>query len=78
MFDLGGHRTALAVALLQIGAAKLVVSVVLAGLAWAVQRRVRHPAVTYPLWLLVLVAPPCSSRLWFRSRCFRERAERHR
>ena len=42
--------------LLQIGAAKLVVSVVLAGLAWAVQRRVRHPAVTYPLWLLVLVA----------------------
>jgi len=42
--------------LLQIGAAKLVVSAVLAGLAWAVHRRVRHPAVTYPLWLLVLVA----------------------
>ena len=42
--------------LLQIGAAKLVVSVVLAGLAWAVQRRFDHPAVTHPLWLLVLVA----------------------
>ena len=42
--------------LIQIGAAKLVVSVVLAGLAWAVQRRVDHPAVAYPLWLLVFVA----------------------
>ena len=42
--------------LLQIGAAKLVVSVVLAGVAWVVQRRVAHPAVTHPLWLLVLVA----------------------
>lgn len=42
--------------LLEIGAAKLVVSAVLAGLAWAVHRRVRHPAVTHPLWLLVLVA----------------------
>ena len=42
--------------LLQIGAAKLVVSAVLAGLAWAVQWRISHPTVTYPLWLLVLVA----------------------
>ena len=42
--------------LIQIGAAKLVVSVVLAGVAWVVQRRVAHPAVTHPLWLLVLVA----------------------
>lgn len=41
--------------LLQIGAAKLVVSAVLAGLAWLVQRRVGHPAVVYPLWLMVLV-----------------------
>ena len=41
--------------LLQIGAAKLVVSVVLAGLAWVVQRRVGHPAVAHSLWLLVLV-----------------------
>ena len=42
--------------LLQIGASKLFVSAVLAGVAWVVQRRVGHPAVTYPLWLLVLVA----------------------
>ncbi len=42
--------------LLQIGAAKLVVSALLAGLAWAVQRRVGHPAVAYPLWLAALVA----------------------
>ncbi len=42
--------------LLQIGAAKLVVSAVLAGVAWLVQRWVGHPAVTHPLWLLVLVA----------------------
>ncbi len=33
--------------LLLIGIAKLVVSAVLAGLAWAVHRRVRHPAVTW-------------------------------
>ena len=42
--------------LLQIGAAKLVVSAVLAGLAWVVQRRVEHPAVAHLLWLVVLVA----------------------
>ena len=41
--------------LLQIGATKLAVSTALAGLAWVVQRRVDHPAVAYPLWLLVLV-----------------------
>ena len=41
---------------LQIGASKLVVSLVLATLAWVVQKRVAHPAVTHPLWLLVLVA----------------------
>ena len=41
--------------LLQIGIAKLVVSAVLAGLAWVVQRRVSLPAVTHLLWLLVLV-----------------------
>ncbi len=42
--------------LLQIGASKLFVSAVLAGVAWVVQRRFAHPAVTYPLWLVVLVA----------------------
>ena len=42
--------------LLQIGATKLFVSAVLAGLAWLVQRRFAHSAVTHPLWLLVLVA----------------------
>jgi len=42
--------------LLQIGASKLLVSLVLATLAWAVRKRVAHPAVTHPLWLLVLVA----------------------
>ena len=42
--------------LLQIGAAKLLVSALLAGVAWVVQRRVDHPAVAHPLWLLVLVA----------------------
>ena len=41
--------------LLQIGATKLVVSVVLAGAAWIVHRRVGRPAVSHPLWLLVLV-----------------------
>lgn len=40
---------------LQIGVSKLVVSVLLASLAWAVQRRVAHPAVMHPFWLLVLV-----------------------
>ena len=42
--------------LLQIGATKLLVSAVLAGLAWLVQRRFAHSAVTHPLWLLVLVS----------------------
>ena len=42
--------------LLQIGMAKLLVSAMLAGLAWLVQRRVDHPAVAHPLWLLVLIA----------------------
>ena len=40
---------------LQIGATKLVVSVVLAGTVWMVHRRVGSPAVSHPLWLLVLV-----------------------
>ena len=42
--------------LLQIGAAKLVVSAVLAGVAWVVRRRVEHPVVAHSLWLVVLVA----------------------
>ena len=42
--------------LLQIGATKLMISVMLAALAWVVQRRVDHPAVAHPLWLLVLIA----------------------
>ena len=42
--------------LFQVGVAKLVVSVLLAGVAWAVQRRVGHPAVAHRLWLVVLVA----------------------
>ena len=41
--------------LLQIGATKLVVSVVLAGITWIVHRRVGRPAVSHTLWLLVLV-----------------------
>ena len=41
--------------LLQIGATKLAVSVVLAGAVWVVHRRVRRPALSYPLWLLVLM-----------------------
>ncbi len=41
--------------LLQIGATKLAVSVVLAGAVWMVHRRVGRPAVSHPLWLLVLV-----------------------
>ena len=40
--------------LIQIGAAKLVVSTVLAGLAWMVKQRAGHPANSHPLWLLVL------------------------
>ncbi len=42
--------------LLRIGATKLVVSLVLACLAWVARRRGAHPSVTHPLWLLVLVA----------------------
>lgn len=42
--------------LFQIGTTKLVVSAVLAGVAWVVQRRVDHPGVAHLLWLLVLVA----------------------
>ncbi|MXW17483.1 MAG: M56 family metallopeptidase [Gemmatimonadetes bacterium] len=41
--------------LLQIGATKLAVSLVLAGMAWTVQRRVGRPGVSYHIWLLVLV-----------------------
>ena len=41
--------------LLQIGATKLAVSVVLAGAVWMVQRHVNRPAVSHSLWLLVLV-----------------------
>ncbi|WP_428277492.1 M56 family metallopeptidase [Candidatus Palauibacter sp.] len=50
--------------ILQIGASKLAVSVVLAGLAWTVQRRVRRPALSHALWLLTLgalVMPPLVS-----------------
>ena len=41
--------------LLQVGATKLVLSVALACVAWAVHRLLRHPGVAYPMWLLVLV-----------------------
>ena len=41
--------------LLQIGATKLAVSVVLAGAVWIVHRRVDRPAVSYSLWLVVLL-----------------------
>ena len=41
--------------LLQIGATKLAVSVLLAGVVWMVHRNVDRPAVSYPLWLLVLM-----------------------
>ncbi len=41
--------------LLQIGATKLAVSVVLAGAVWMVHRRVDRPAISHPLWLMVLV-----------------------
>jgi beta-lactamase regulating signal transducer with metallopeptidase domain len=40
--------------LLRVGASKLALSVVLAVMVWAVQRRWRRPAVTHALWLLVL------------------------
>ncbi len=42
--------------LFQIGVAKLVVSALLAGVAWAVQRRWNHPTVAHSAWLVVLVA----------------------
>ena len=41
--------------LLQIGATKLAVSVVLAGVVWGVHRRVGRPGVSYHMWLLVLI-----------------------
>lgn len=41
--------------LLQVGATKLAVSVLLAGVVWVVHRRVGRPGVSYPMWLLVLV-----------------------
>ena len=41
--------------LLQIGGTKLVLSAVLACVAWIVHRRVRLPGVSYLMWLLVLV-----------------------
>lgn len=50
--------------ILQIGASKLAVSVLLAGLAWTLQRRVRRPSLSHALWLLTLgalVMPPLVS-----------------
>ena len=50
--------------ILQIGASKLALSVVLAGAAWAAQRRVGRPALSHALWLLTLAAlvvPPLVS-----------------
>jgi len=41
--------------LLQIGATKLAVSLVLGGVVWVVDRRVGRPGVSYHIWLLVLV-----------------------
>ena len=41
--------------LLQMGATKLAVSVVLGGAVWILHRRVGRPAVSHPLWLLVLM-----------------------
>jgi len=41
--------------LLQIGATKLAVSLVLTVAVWIVHRRVDRPAVSYPLWLMVLL-----------------------
>lgn len=40
--------------LLQIGATKLAVSIVLAAMVWLVQQRVARPAIVHTLWLLVL------------------------
>jgi len=42
------------VVLLQIGATKLALSIVLAVLAWLAQQRMARPAVVHTLWLLVL------------------------
>lgn len=42
--------------LLQIGGTKLIFSIVLACGVWVVHRRVGRCAVSYPLWLLVLIA----------------------
>ena len=42
--------------LLQIGGTKLIFSIILACGVWVVHRRVGRCAVSYPLWLLVLVA----------------------
>ena len=42
--------------LLQIGGTKLILSIILAGGVWVVHRRVGRCAVSYPLWLLVLIA----------------------
>ena len=42
--------------LLQIGATKLALAVVLAGVVWVVTRRVARPAVAHSMWLLVLGA----------------------
>ena len=50
--------------ILQIGASKLAVSILLAGLAWALTRRFGRPALSHALWLLLLVAllaPPLVS-----------------
>ncbi len=50
--------------ILQIGASKLAVSVVLAGLTWALTRRFGRPTLSHALWLLLLVAllaPPLVS-----------------
>lgn len=49
---------------LQIGATKLALSVILAGLAWPVTRRFGRPALSHALWLLLLaalLAPPLVS-----------------
>lgn len=42
--------------LLQIGITKFLLSLVIAGLAVVLQRRVGHPAIAHRLWLLVLIA----------------------
>ena len=50
--------------LLQIGASKLAISAALAGLAWALTRRLGRPVLSHALWLLLLaglLAPPLIS-----------------